>query len=156
MTHVEELLSKMYLFADFSPAELAKVAALVKVDNLGPGHSLYLEGSAAQALYIVRSGQVKVVTSGTNGDDINLITIGPGEHFGELPFLDGERRSAGIDVVQPSEVLEIAYDDLRTLIDGDPAMAVKLYRDLGVYLVKRYRALSADITKAREVRRRYS
>jgi len=156
MTKLEEFLKHIYLFSAFEPGELEKIAASAHPVEVPMGHSLYSEGSEATSMYVVMSGSLKVTTNSQTGDDVKLTTIGAGEHFGELPFLDGERRSANIEAVETSMVLEITYADLRTVLAQSPSMELKFFKELGFYLVRRFRALTNDITKAREIRKRYS
>ena len=156
MQNVEEVLSKIYLFSKFTPAELAKIASKVKQLELPIGRTLYMEGSEAKSMYILRAGSLKVLTSSESGDDVKLSTMSAGEHFGELPFLDGERRSAGIEAAETSDILELSYEDVRDVLATSPAMELKFFKEVGYFLVKRFRALTNDMTKAREIKRRYS
>ena len=76
--------------------------------------------------------------------------VGPGSHFGEMAFLDGERRSAGVEVVERSEILKIDYEQLRQILIQNPAMAVKFYKTIAVFLCSRLRATTTDVSFARE------
>ncbi len=156
MQNVEALLKRMYLFSEFAPAELALLADKVQSRELPAGHSLYSEGSEAKSLFIIQSGTLRVTTNSQSGDDVNITTMGAGEHFGELPFLDGERRSANIEAVETAMILELPYDDLKTVLATSKDMALRFYQEVGYFLVKRLRALTNDVTKAREIRRRFS
>lgn len=155
MQDIGEVLKRIYLFSKFEEPEIALIAAKVQVKELPAGHTLYLEGSEAKSLFVLRSGTLRVTTNSDVGDDVKLTTMSAGEHFGELPFLDGERRAANIEAVETAQLLELSYDDLRAALATSVTMELKFFKELGYYLVKRFRALTNDITRAREIRKRH-
>jgi CRP-like cAMP-binding protein len=50
-------------------------------------------GDPTDSLYIVLSGRLKVMMSDSEGKEVILAILGPGEFFGEMGLIDDEPRS---------------------------------------------------------------
>ena len=98
------------------------------------------EGDAADALYIIASGRVKVFAADADGREVVLDTPGPGEYFGEM-MLDEGPRSASVMTLEASTFLVIPKDDLRQFLKDNPGFAVRLIEKL----IHRVRALTASV-----------
>lgn len=76
-------------------------------------------------MYVVRSGRVNIVASGTI-----LENIGPNGIFGELALLDGSPRSATAVALEPTEVAVIDERAFVYMVEQDPKIALQLLRRL--------------------------
>lgn len=88
------------------------------------------EGETEASLYVVEKGRVKVYLSGTDGREIIINTHGPGEQFGELALIDGERRSASIMTSEESTFLIINKQIFNDLVRDFPEISFNLIVDL--------------------------
>ena len=52
------------------------------------GEVIFREGDMENALYIVQSGKVRIVTTLSNGREVEIATVGPGEAFGIAALAD--------------------------------------------------------------------
>ena len=143
------LLQNVYLFKDLTPNELEAVNAVATVETYNPGDEIFSEGDKAVSLFVIKFGSVKIRRSGKD-DSVDVAQLGTGSHFGEMSFVDGENRSATVTAVERSEIVRIGFDDLRSLFDKQPAMAVKVYRALALFLCGRLRMTTMDLSFARE------
>ncbi len=149
MTNAQSLLQNVYLFKDLTPKELEQVTALAKQETLSAGDEVFTEGDVAHSLYILKFGSVKIQHSGKS-DRVNVATLGTGSHFGEMAFLDGEKRSASVQAIENTEIVRLDFKELKTLLDQNPAMAVKVYHALANFLCGRLRVTTTDLSFARE------
>jgi sulfate permease, SulP family len=60
----------------------------------GPGDCIFRDGDPGRQLCIVRSGHVTMSTQWPPASGLRLATIGHGMAFGEMAFLNGQRRTA--------------------------------------------------------------
>jgi len=90
---------------------------------------LISEGEAADSLYIILTGRVKVYASNAAGKEVTIITHGPGEYVGELA-LDGGVRSASVMTLEPTTCSVIGGADLRQFIAAHPDFAMHLIHKL--------------------------
>lgn len=146
------VLKGIYLFADLSDVELQKVISISTEKNVLPGQDIFSVGQVASAFYVLTMGSVKLTVNTGEGDEIQIRNFGSGSHFGEMPFLDGQDRSATVQAIESSHLLEIPYDKLQTLLDKDPVMAAKFYRATSRFLALRLRATTGDLNQLKELK----
>ncbi|HEX7918881.1 MAG TPA: Crp/Fnr family transcriptional regulator, partial [Gemmatimonadales bacterium] len=82
------------------------------------------------ALYLVASGQVKVVLIGEDGREVILSVLGEGAFFGEMALLDDEPRSAHVIAMEDSIVLALRREDFRARLRASPEVAIALLKEL--------------------------
>lgn len=144
-----QLLQSIYLFQSFPAKELEALDAKIAVRTVNQGDTLFEEGDAARSMFVVRHGTVQILRVGQK-TDVDLVQLGAGAHFGEMPFVNDEPRSATATARERSELLEIGYDVLQDHLDRHPATAVQFYRALAHFLANRLRATSMDLSFSRE------
>lgn len=145
-------LKNIYLFSDFSDSDLNKIAGIAEVKDFLPGQDIFTVGQTASAIYIVIMGTVKISVNTGEGDEIQIRTMGSGSHFGEMPFIDGDKRSASVQTLEPSHLAEIPYEKLTDLLDNDVQMAAKFYRSIAKYLAVRLRTTTSDLNSLKELK----
>jgi CRP-like cAMP-binding protein len=133
-----QLLRSIPLFAELSPDQLGKVAALAEARSFPARKVVVSQGEPANALFGIVSGKLKVASCGPDGKDTVLGIMSEGEVFGEVALLDGGVRSATCTTIEPSELLVIDRAQFMELLESSPGIAVKLLH----VLAQRLRRLS--------------
>ena len=82
------------------------------------------------ALFVVRSGRVKVVLLAEDGREVILGLLGVGEHFGELSLIDDRPRSAHVIAMEQSSILVLRREDFRRRVEASPVVAWALLQEL--------------------------
>ena len=85
------------------------------------GEKIFLEDDAADAMYMVRSGRVDVITYGTVLENVRA-----GGIFGEMALIDDGRRSAAAMATEATEVVAIDKRAFLTIIRNDPQFALRV------------------------------
>ena len=75
-------------------------------------------------------GRARVVIQAAVGKEVHYRTVRPGEVFGEFAAIDGEPRSATVEVTEPSIVASMTSWDFRNAIHDEPEIAFALLRRL--------------------------
>src|SRR5437879_1987222 len=90
----------------------------VKLRQLVAGQVLMREGDPPGAIYVICAGRLRVYRRDLTAVDavIDLATLGSGEVIGELGPILGKLRSATVEALEPSQVLEIPPDQLAGLV----------------------------------------
>lgn len=83
------------------------------------GATLIKENDLSRKLFILRKGKVRVFKH-HNGGKVTLATLGPGEIFGELSFLDAKKRSASVQALSDVQVDFIDGNNLESEIEKLP------------------------------------
>jgi CRP-like cAMP-binding protein len=87
------------------------------------GSLLFAEGDEAHEVLLVRSGAVKIVVTSASGREVVLDVLEAGQLLGELSAIDGGVRSAGALALTAVEVVAVAQDTFRGLLDTHPSLA---------------------------------
>jgi len=122
----QELLAQVPLFARLAPRELESLARLLRRRRYRAGEVIFHEGDAGTALYIVESGEVKIVLGSAEGKEVVLGLLGRGDFFGELALLDGEPRSADAVAVVASQLAVLQREEFTRFIRSTPRAAANL------------------------------
>ncbi|MEX2106827.1 MAG: Crp/Fnr family transcriptional regulator [Solirubrobacterales bacterium] len=138
-----ELLRSVALFADLEQGALERFSQVAVPRTFPAGTRVFHEGDNSDACYIVKEGSFRVTREHTDGRAITLATLGPGEIFGELAMLDGDKRSASAEALTDGELLALPAGDVRSLLARHPEIALKLVAGL----VRRLRAANVRLSR---------
>jgi CRP/FNR family transcriptional regulator, cyclic AMP receptor protein len=139
-----ELLGRTRLFAALSEPTLRALAER-SVERTIPRHSrLFHQGDPGTGLFVLVSGLLKVVVTSEDGEEMVLVTLGPGEALGELSTIDGGPRSASAEALEPTVALMITRPVLLELAARDRALTEALLQALGG-LLRRLTEQASDL-----------
>lgn len=124
------VLKRVPLFAGLPDGELVPFSELMRERSYPKGSVILFEDDPGDALYLVVSGQVKVVLIGEDGREVILSVLGEGTFFGEMSLLDDEPRSAHVIAMEDSSVLALRREDFRARLRASPEVAIALLREL--------------------------
>jgi CRP/FNR family transcriptional regulator, cyclic AMP receptor protein len=125
------LLSRVPVFSTLSREDLVHVAQVAMTRQFEAGAVVFREGDEGSTCYIVRTGRARAIREHPDGRSITLAHFDPGDIFGEMAMLDGERRSATVEAVADTEALAILSADMHRLLREHPDISVKLIAALG-------------------------
>ncbi|HEU0197656.1 MAG TPA: cyclic nucleotide-binding domain-containing protein [Nevskiaceae bacterium] len=147
----QSLLCNIYLFSQLEDDEMARVEGIAQERRYSGGERIFDQGDEADALYVIKFGSVQI-RQNNKDDDASMIvrTLGSSSHFGEMSFIEAEKRSASVNVMEPSELIIIEYAKLAKLLDAEPKLAMKFYRAVARYLSGRLRRTTTDLGFARD------
>lgn len=142
-----EFLATIPIFETLAPVERWRVATRLAERVFPAATEIIVEGERGDALYIIRSGLVRV--SGRSGGgsrpiEAQLSELGAGEVFGELALLDDLPRSASVIAIKRTRALVLGQTDFLSLVARAPDFALALLR------VQAARLRQADQQLARE------
>ena len=102
------------------------VASGAEVGRITQGERVFREGDEAKSAFVIRSGSIDIVGYGPDGEERLLNRLGRGEVFGEMALLDQTRRSASAVAREETELFVITREELVTLLQHEPRMALWL------------------------------
>jgi CRP-like cAMP-binding protein len=94
------------------------------------GQPIFYAGAPAQALFVVRSGRVKVFRTWRGGEEQVLRLLGPGEILGYRPLLASEPYVASAEAVEDSRLCILPAATVREVLRGEPDLAIELLAKL--------------------------
>ncbi|MCA0240756.1 MAG: Crp/Fnr family transcriptional regulator [Proteobacteria bacterium] len=104
------------------------------------GVTVVSQGDAADCMYIIHSGELRVYVVGEGGRAVELNTLGAGETFGEL-MLNGRLRSATVETLARCTLTRVTRAHAERLVKERPDLAFHLIERL----VDRVRTLTETV-----------
>lgn len=128
-------LCRIPFFSKLPDTELRAISEQLKRERYLKGQVIFGEGEKGDALYLIESGQVQVVTGPPDNEKI-LAYLGPGNFFGEMALLLEKPRSATVRVVIDAEVWVLRKENLESLLKDHPIITLQMSRELSRRLVE--------------------
>ncbi|MBI4821583.1 MAG: SLC26A/SulP transporter family protein [Deltaproteobacteria bacterium] len=139
------------LFASLSPESRGRISGVAREWSVGSGQRIFSAGELGDELFVVRKGRVNVLLPLETGQRHHVASIGPGEFFGELTFLDGTARTADAEAAEATDLFVISRRDVDSIAKDDVALSGHFYRELARAIAGRLRAADGEL-RALEVR----
>lgn len=124
------------LFFGFADVELIRMLKICKSRRIPAGSYLFKEGDKGDSLFVVIAGQIDI-TKSQNGTSQVLVSMEPGDCFGEMAIIDSEPRMADAVAASDATVLEVNQSVIN---NNEDITSLKLVRQLAILLVKKLRA----------------
>lgn len=136
LSQKSKILGSVPLFETLTPADLEAIATVSSSRSLKPKEELFHRGDEGSQIYVLVSGQLKVVTTSSEGDDLIFCLLDPGEVIGEVGLLANRPRTASITAMKKSDLIVIDQRDFRSLLRTRPEFAYELLTVLACRLAR--------------------
>jgi CRP/FNR family transcriptional regulator, cyclic AMP receptor protein len=131
-----DILSNVPIFASLDERSRIEVARLCTSCEYKAGEILFREGDPANAMYLILDGEVVMSIATRAGQEVVLATLRRGEFFGELAMLDGSPRSATANIMRPTKLLRLQWEDFVALLGRQPKLALAMLASFATRLRK--------------------
>ena len=129
-------LRKVPLFEGLKDNELDALAQVTVTRTFSKDNVIILAEDEGDALFIIKSGQVKVSIVSADGREIILSLLRNGAVFGELSLLDGKPRSANVIATEKTDLVMLRRADFLQLVSRTPKIAISMLAELASRLRK--------------------
>jgi CRP-like cAMP-binding protein len=140
-----DLLKKNLLFKGCTSEDFELISGLFQERKVKPNTTIFSEKMPAEALYIVKSGKVKISVMEGESDEIGLLELGPGDFFGEIALIQESSRAVTARAESAVEVLMLTRRDFIALLDLDPRVGAKITLSIARLLAMRVKAYSSRL-----------
>jgi hypothetical protein len=130
------LLRGLPILDGLGDGELRKIARLFTQKLYRPGEKVFAKGDSGNEAYVVMRGQIEIHLEDKS---LAIATVGNGQIFGELAFLDGAPRVANAIANQASILLVIQRSAFNDLIQREPHLGMVVMRNIAAELSSRLR-----------------
>lgn len=129
MKSVRDHLHSLPYFQGITEAEEAYIADNSVLRSFGAGETLFHEGEAADGLWIVKAGHVKIFKLNPDGGEHILHLRGPGDTFNDISALDGGGNPANAAALSHAvEVWLIPCSVVRYVLEHNTRVALNVIR----------------------------
>lgn len=126
-----DAIAAIALMADLSSDVLNEAAAMARIRPIARDTPIFGQGEPAGRAHALLSGGVRITQAGSDGEEILIRLIGPGEIFGCVPVLTNGLYPA--DATTMVDSVEISWDpaDLLALMRQHSGIAINMIAILG-------------------------
>jgi alkyl hydroperoxide reductase subunit AhpC len=115
LTSEDDWLAKV--FSDLAGPELDSLAERAEKVSVAAGDTIVAEGESADRFYVIVRGEVAVSRRSSEGEEIELATLGPGQFFGEVGILAETRRTATVRAIDDVELLVLSWQEFQDTLE---------------------------------------
>lgn len=150
--------SKLWYLENFNLKEILtleerkKVAGAAVMQHLPRKEMLYFPTEVSDSVYILKEGKVKIYRQTSDGKEIILNIIRPGEVFGELGIAGQQEREEAAEVLEDAVVCIISLKEMRELMQSIPSLNTEILKRLGTRVKRVQNRLESLICKNAEQR----
>jgi HEAT repeat protein/ATP/ADP translocase len=130
-------LRRVPIFADLPPADLKQVAAIAAERFYPDGETITAQGDPGDEMYIIVSGEVRVMTETGEGIEVEVARRKPGEYVGEMAIISREPRMATLAALGEVRTLCIDQKQFESLLRERPEISLAVMRVLCARLKER-------------------
>ena len=138
------------LFKDLTASEAKELNETAKHLYFKKGDLIYEHGTPGNSLLLIARGQIKLTLPVKGGQHVHLLTLGKGQFFGEMSFLDGHAHSADAYAIEDTELLNIDRESLAHAIGQDQRMMLIIFKKISLAIAERLRHSNAELHDLRE------
>jgi len=146
-------LKQVVVFQNATEDELELILKNSIIRTVEENEFFFFQGDVAQYLYILISGQIKLMQSNPNGQQVNLRTIHPWQMFGALGAVRKEATyPATAQALEDSSALAIESGFLHKMLEISPRISFDLMNLMTSYIQEmqaRYRELATERVEQR-------
>jgi len=117
-----------------SPQAVHHFNAMVRTTKWRRGEWIFLLGDAADSIYLLREGRIKITALSEDGHEVLREIIGPGEIFGETSLILGIPRTTSAQALEALLLCEIRRTDFEALLSMYPELSLQLLKSVGLRL----------------------
>ncbi len=146
-------LKQVVVFQNATEDELKLILKNSIIRSIEENEFFFFQGDTAQYLYILVTGQAKLMQSNTNGQQVNLRTLHPWQMFGALGAVRAESSyPATAQALEDSSALAIESGFLHKMLETSPHIAFDLMTLMTSYIQEmqaRFRELATEKVEQR-------
>ena len=131
-------------FANLPDEHAIELAKSLVPRRFAPGQVIFHLGDPGGLLYLISKGKVKISHTTTEGQEVVLAILGPGDFFGELALLDDAPRSATAVALEATETWTLHREEFMHYLTDNPDFALHVLKTLARH-IRRLNTQLADI-----------
>ncbi len=135
-------LSDVDIFRDLAPAEIEALGRRAPMRTVPAGTIFYSPEEPSEVLFILKAGKVRIYRLSVEGKALTTAIVDAGTIFGEMAILGQGMHDSYAEALAPCTLCLMSRDDVKTLLLGDPRIALRITEILGRRLLEAERRLS--------------
>lgn len=124
------------VFSGMTPQELEHLASISRMAQFRREEIIFLADDFSNHVYLIKEGRVKLSRIDSEGREMTLNILGPGELFGELATADEATRSHAATALDDGLMCIFSREDFKKVMETHPQLALQVVKLIGFRLRK--------------------
>ncbi len=129
-------LENFNLFEGLNKESMEKLNRITSMREFPKSQPIYFAKEPSDSIFFLKKGRVKLTRTSTDGKEMILALVNPGEVFGELGVLDDGERTDYAIALDECLICAISKDDFRKFVEENPELNKKITKLIGFKLRK--------------------
>lgn len=138
---MHEILAEHFLLKHLRPEDMERLARFAKTRRFKAKEPVFMKGDPASGMMAVSKGRVRISSYSSDGREVVLNVINPGEVFGEIALIDGGERTADAVAMEETELIILERRDFVPFLERNPELCITLLK----VMCKRLRQTSEQL-----------
>jgi CRP/FNR family cyclic AMP-dependent transcriptional regulator len=121
-------LGDLDLFQGVAADDLVRLNQLLHANSVPAGTHFITADQPGEVVYVLLEGTVKIYVSRSDGREVILAFLGPGDTVGEMSLIDSAGRSANVVTTEPSRLLWLDRASFQSCLRAMAPLANNLVR----------------------------
>jgi CRP/FNR family transcriptional regulator, cyclic AMP receptor protein len=119
-------LKKNRLFANVPDEATAGSESIFTMELLPKRATFFDQGDAQKVVFLIKTGRVRIARNTTDGKEVTVAILGPGDMFGEEALFGGGERTTVATCMEETLICKAHADDLFALLAGNSTLALNV------------------------------
>ena len=138
-------LNEIEIVKELDAAAIAALVSVAEEISVPVDGRICTHGDKGDEIFLVRRGRVHALLPLEGGRRHHLATFCRGDFFGEMAFLDRERRSADVVAATAADLYVLSRGRFDSLVKQNPALGSMVFEQLAYALSKRLRVVDTEL-----------
>lgn len=121
-----KIIGRLPFFRHLPAEAILNINRLFEDRDVTAGQAIYFEGDAAERLYIVTTGKVKLLRNTSLGREVLLDILQTGEYFGNITSLNKKEYTETATAQTDGCILQISAKNFETILVRHPDVTLKV------------------------------
>jgi CRP/FNR family transcriptional regulator, cyclic AMP receptor protein len=129
-----EFLRSISLCENMNGAEIKNLSDHCLLKKFSKKNIIFMEQDPGNMFYIILAGKIKISKLNSDGNEVILSILGPGDFFGEMSLLDQNKRNANAVALEDLELLTIERSEFLDVLHKNTAFTFNLLKTFAIRL----------------------
>jgi SulP family sulfate permease len=143
-------LNEFEIFKGMDAKTLSVLTSCMTQQHIPANTCIFKANSPGEELMLIASGQIKITLSIGKNTIVHLATLGRGQFFGEMSFLDRQVHSADVYAQTDVELLIMTRTDFDHISASNPTLTAQVMQSIAIAIATRLRHTNSDLIQIRE------
>ncbi|OKP84292.1 hypothetical protein A3844_19770 [Paenibacillus helianthi] len=111
------------VFQALSDGELSVIQSIIESNYYNKGQQVFREGEESDALFVVKSGLIKLTQCNAEGKQHVVRYLFPGDYFGQFALLHHKQNNFTAEIVESGSVCQMRRKDFLPLLEQNASLA---------------------------------